>query len=80
MFSARPNTSKMAMLGLTKHMQSAGLNLLDCQVPSPHLFTLGAELMPRAEFSAYLATACDPPDSHDAWPAEPVPVRDLFIA
>ncbi|MDJ0906707.1 MAG: leucyl/phenylalanyl-tRNA--protein transferase [Woeseiaceae bacterium] len=80
MFSAQPNTSKMALLGLTRHMRSTGLELLDCQVPSPHLFTLGAEFMPRAEFSAFLDTACDPPDPHDAWPAEPVPVSNLFIA
>lgn len=80
MFSARPNTSKIAMLGLTRHMQSVGLELLDCQVPSPHLFTLGAEFMPRTEFSALLARACDPPVSHDDWPADPLPVSSLFIA
>ena len=80
MFSARPNTSKMAMLGLIRHMQSAGLRILDCQVPSPHLFTLGAEFMPREAFSALLAEACDPPAPHDGWPSEPVPVSSLFIA
>lgn len=80
MFSARPNTSKMAMLGLAQHMQAAGIELLDCQVASPHLFTLGAEFMSRAKFSAFLATACDPPEPHAAWPAQPVPVSDLFIA
>ena len=80
MFSARPNTSKMAMQGLTRHMQATGLELLDCQVASPHLFTLGAEFMPRSEFSAFLRKACDPPEPHDAWPAEPIPVSELFIA
>ncbi|MDJ0813258.1 MAG: leucyl/phenylalanyl-tRNA--protein transferase [Woeseiaceae bacterium] len=80
MFSAEPNTSKMAMLGLTRHMQSTGLQLLDCQVASPHLFTLGAEFMSRAEFSAFLAAACSPPEPHNAWPTEAMPVSALFIA
>jgi leucyl/phenylalanyl-tRNA--protein transferase len=80
MFSARPNTSKIAMLGLTRHMQATGIELLDCQVPSPHLLTLGAEFMERADFSAFLARACDPAEPHDAWPDEPVPVSGLFIA
>ena len=80
MFSGQPNTSKMALLGLTRHMLSTGLELLDCQVASPHLFTLGAELMPRPAFSAFLASACDPPEPHRAWPAETLPVSGLFVA
>jgi leucyl/phenylalanyl-tRNA--protein transferase len=80
MFSGRANTSKMALLGLTRHMQAAGIELLDCQVASPHLFTLGAEYMRRRNFSAFLAAACDPPERHAAWPAKPVPVCSLFVA
>ena len=80
MFSARANTSKIAMLGLTQYMLSAGLELLDCQVPSPHLFTLGAEFMPRGDFSDFLVTACDPPNPHDSWPVQALPVSGLFIA
>jgi len=80
MFSLRPNTSKMAMLGLATHMQSAGLELIDCQVVSPHLVTMGAKLMPRSEFSAFLKQACNPPDRHENWPRVPLPVSDLFIA
>jgi leucyl/phenylalanyl-tRNA--protein transferase len=80
MYSGQANTSKMALLGLTRHMRSAGLELLDCQVASPHLFTLGAQLMSRREFSEFLAAACDPPEPHGAWPADAVPVSRLFIA
>ena len=80
MFSGQPNTSKMALLGLSRHMQSAGIELLDCQVASPHLFTLGAEFMPRRDFSEFLAAACNPPQPHGAWPADPVPVCSLFVA
>jgi leucyl/phenylalanyl-tRNA--protein transferase len=80
MFSAKPNTSKMAMLGLVTHMLSSGLELVDCQVVSHHLVTLGARLMPRAEFSAFLDRACDPPARHENWPPEAIPVDTLFIA
>jgi leucyl/phenylalanyl-tRNA--protein transferase len=80
MFSARPNTSKIAMLGLAAHMRSSGMQLIDCQVVSRHLVTMGAELMPRKEFCALLEHACSPPDPHRGWPRDPLPVASLFIA
>lgn len=80
MFSGKPNTSKIALLGLARHMQSHNMLLLDCQVASPHLMTLGARMMPRTEFTALLARACDPPSAHTAWPRESTPVNRLFIA
>jgi leucyl/phenylalanyl-tRNA--protein transferase len=79
MFSAKANASKMAMIGLTRHMIANDLDLLDCQVVSPHLLTLGATTIPRQEFTTFLAEACQPPLPHDAWPDNPLPV-ELFIA
>lgn len=80
MFSARSNASKMALLGLTGHMLAQDLELLDCQVASPHLFTLGAKMIPRVEFAALLATACDPPVRQEHWPRAATPVSELLIA
>jgi leucyl/phenylalanyl-tRNA--protein transferase len=80
MFSRKPNTSKMAMLGLARHMLSSGLEMIDCQVVSRHLVTMGARLIPRTEFSAFLEHACEPPNRHADWPREPVPVAELCIA
>lgn len=80
MFSKEANTSKMAMLGLATHMRSSGLELIDCQVVSQHLVTLGATLMPRAKFSAFLERACNPPCKYENWPREPIPVAELFVA
>lgn len=80
MFSRKANASKMAMLGLTSHMQSSGLELIDCQVVSRHLVALGAKLMPRADFSAFLEHACNPAKRHASWPVEPIPVAKLLIA
>ena len=77
MYSARPNASKFALLGLTRHMLVSGLELIDCQVVSQHLLTLGAQTIPRREFTAILERACDPAERHETWPQDPVPVRGL---
>ena len=74
MFSDADNASKFAMLGLAGHMLEQGLELIDCQVVSPHLLSIGAGTMPRQEFSAELATLCDPATPVTAWPAAPIAV------
>lgn len=60
MFSAADNGSKVALLGLAGALHEWGFPLLDAQVASDHLFTLGALELPRAAFCARvteLATA-----------------------
>lgn len=78
MFSAMPNTSKIAMLGLAKHMRRCGIELIDCQVESQHLATLGARLIPRNEFTQILEKACDPPTQHQNWSQKPIPIVELL--
>lgn len=58
MFSRHSNASKAAMLALCRLLDKADFAILDCQVESPHLMSLGARLMPRAEFTALLSGAC----------------------
>ena len=78
MFSAQANASKIALLGLTRHMLTHGMPLIDCQMVSPHLLTLGASTMPRPEFIRTLKDACHPAKAHQDWPSEPVPVAKLL--
>ncbi len=52
MFSAQANGSKVALLALCHGLHGWGYPLLDAQVASDHLFTLGAREMPRAAFCA----------------------------
>lgn len=78
MFSAKPNASKIALLGLTKHMQEYDLDLIDCQVVSQHLITLGASVIPRSEFTQIIDQACDPPNPHGSWPRDPVPLSEML--
>ena len=79
MFSAAPNASKFAMLGLCAIMLKSGLELLDCQVVSGHLLTMGATTMPRAEFCGLLGRLCQPGLPFNGWPEDRVPVADTLL-
>ena len=68
MFSTASNASKAAMLALCSVLKRHAFALLDCQVESPHLRGLGAELMPRQQFVNLLAEACRGEERFDAWP------------
>ncbi len=50
MFSRVDNASKAAMVALDSRLQTQGFALLDCQVSSPHLLSMGAVEIPRREF------------------------------
>ncbi len=55
MFSLQPNGSKIAMWGLCRLMLVWKYELLDCQIMSPHLASLGAVDMPREWFLRFVA-------------------------
>ncbi len=52
MFSVEPDASKLAMVHLARQLADWGFPLIDCQVSSPHLLTLGAMTLRRADFRA----------------------------
>jgi leucyl/phenylalanyl-tRNA---protein transferase len=54
MFSRSANASKAAMAYLVREMLARDFLLMDCQLPSPHLATMGAREIPRKEFLALL--------------------------
>lgn len=54
MFSAERDGSKLAIAHLCERLQQQGFYLLDCQVYSDHLASLGAYCIPRAEFQQLL--------------------------
>ena len=55
MFSAETNASKLALLGLGWTLAEWGWPLIDAQVRSAHLETLGARMMARDTFAAAVA-------------------------
>ena len=50
MFSRRRDASKVALAYLVRQLERWGFELIDCQVFSTHLASLGARQIPRAEF------------------------------
>lgn len=51
MFSRRTDASKVALLHVAR---DPGIELIDCQLPNPHLMRLGAENVERAHFRQLL--------------------------
>lgn len=66
MFSRIDNASKLAFITLVQQLEQWGFELIDCQMPTDHLFSLGASSLPRAQFSAELARLC-PAGAPSAW-------------
>jgi leucyl/phenylalanyl-tRNA--protein transferase len=62
MFSRERDASKVALARLVERALVAGLQLIDCQLPTPHLRSLGSKPMPRGEFSALVARLTDGDD------------------
>jgi len=54
MFSLQPNASKMALKVFCDHAEAFNIALIDCQVESEHLISLGANLCPRKQFISQL--------------------------
>lgn len=57
MFHHSRDASKVALAGLVEHLRSQGVILLDVQWLTPHLASLGAVEVPRAEYLSLLANA-----------------------
>jgi len=50
MFSREPDASKAALAGLVRQCLADGTQLIDCQLPSAHLRSLGSRAVPRSQF------------------------------
>ncbi|WP_431216185.1 leucyl/phenylalanyl-tRNA--protein transferase [Puia sp. P3] len=50
MFSKESNASKFAFIQYVRRLHSEGVRLIDCQVYTEHLESLGARMIPRTEF------------------------------
>ena len=62
MFSRETDASKAALARLVERGLVAGLTLIDCQLPTPHLRSLGSKPMNRSEFSALVHAGTAVPD------------------
>ena len=69
MFSIVRDGSKLALVALVRHLQQQGFSVIDCQVHSSHLASLGARSIPRREFSDLLRELINFPAIPAIWAA-----------
>jgi leucyl/phenylalanyl-tRNA--protein transferase len=73
MFADRPDASKVAFVRSVEFLSARGVRLVDCQVRTEHLVSLGAHEIPRREFLGRLADALEAPTLRGAWALEGAP-------
>ncbi|MBN1614719.1 MAG: leucyl/phenylalanyl-tRNA--protein transferase [Deltaproteobacteria bacterium] len=67
MFTRVSNASKAAFITQTTKLAQLGFVLVDCQVFTPHLRSLGAEMIPRSHFLSLLRSALEKPTLQGNW-------------
>ena len=59
MFSKKPDASKIALVHLSYQLNEMKFEIIDCQISSNHLLTLGAKLIKREQFAKILNKYCN---------------------
>lgn len=67
MFHRKTDASKVVFVTLVKQLIHWGYRLIDCQVSSEHLVSLGAEDISRRDFANLLNQYCDQQPEAKAW-------------
>ncbi len=67
MFSLSNNASKMALAALCERLIAWNYGLIDCQVYSEHLGSLGAEEIPRSDFCNLITSLCNAEPAAESW-------------
>lgn len=67
MFSHETDASKVAFANAVRQLQRWEFALIDCQMPSAHLDSLGAESIRRRDYLAFLAAALQLPERTGRW-------------
>ena len=70
MFSHVTDASKIALAHLCRHLDAQGFGLIDCQMNTPHLASLGAREITRGEFIARLRELTAIAPAHQRWPVD----------
>jgi leucyl/phenylalanyl-tRNA--protein transferase len=67
MFARVTDASKVALVRMVRFLEQRDFALIDCQVVSAHIATLGARAIPRREFLDLLRQHCDPMGTPAVW-------------
>ncbi|MDP3584639.1 MAG: leucyl/phenylalanyl-tRNA--protein transferase [Thiobacillus sp.] len=71
MFSREADASKVALVRLAQQLQRWEFGLIDCQMETPHLASMGARTMPRTAFTARLTELVNLPHRSGPWTFDP---------
>ncbi|MCX7709422.1 MAG: leucyl/phenylalanyl-tRNA--protein transferase [Clostridia bacterium] len=67
MFSTKDNASKTALIAISKALEEHGFLLIDCQVYSKHLESMGAVNIARKEFLEYVKNGLTKETMRGSW-------------
>ncbi|NQX91404.1 MAG: leucyl/phenylalanyl-tRNA--protein transferase [Flavobacteriales bacterium] len=67
MFSKASNSSKMALISLSRFLSEKGFSGIDCQVMNEHLRSMGAEDIPRNQYLEILEKSLNHPTLKGSW-------------
>lgn len=67
MFSRVSDASKTALAALCTHVKALKFDLIDCQVTTPHLISMGAEEIPRNEFLKQIRASMEKESVKGRW-------------
>ena len=73
MFSHETDASKVAFVHLVRQLEHWGFAFVDCQLPTAHLFSLGAVEIRRSDFMDRLERALQQPEHSGRWRFEADP-------
>ena len=77
MFSRRSNASKVALVWLARQLERWNFELIDCQMSTEHLASLGAREIPRADFMRRLEHGTALPPVPSPWVVDDDLMRGL---
>jgi len=67
MFCTERDASKVALKRLCEELLTRGFRMIDCQMSTPHLISLGAEMIPRIDFTQALTDYVGGPFQPGSW-------------
>ena len=67
MFSRVRDASKISLAHLCAHLRAHNFGIIDCQMETPHLTSLGARLIPRHDFVAEVTTLVKESSAPKLW-------------
>lgn len=71
MFAKMTDASKIALVALALQLKQWGFKLIDTQVETQHLNSLGASIIPRSEFEFLIANQCQQTFPPKQWQLDP---------